>query len=501
MKKKAIICFLFFFSILILNPINANAKTVIKECTYNDSKTQVMIEIYEDYTALAIVDKLNGVAQESEKEIPNWNQMRKYVMESNNATCPKYISTSSDQNIYVSNNKTAAQSLGIASSVVNLSKENLANNDNETEIFQCQYTYKSSTANVNFTYHIFSSDVLGYAFSDKEDLAKDGHLWYHGADFKKVFLKAAKTEDGNYTCPTLSIEKTETSITVFPKERYQEECAGECQSLKASKITLSEEAKKNSLSSKKIVSSCVGSAIGAYNSRRYFFPYFRIYSDGSREWSIDGKNYGSVNTSWKVNVGNEHTAKISINDSLISKIYQDKKVVCPEEIYRCVTETGNKKYNYELSVSSGVCSKNELGAADGQAFGSTSYGGSLGDPEDTTTEEGITQEDMQEWLEGYDGDVECNSLLGDVNNPDSVAWLLQKMLNYIKLLGPLLVLVLSSVDFAKSIIVSDEESMKKAQKRLGIRLVLAIALFFLPDLVNTLLTIFGITTDQTCGLN
>ena len=108
---------------------------------------------------------------------------------------------------------------------------------------------------------------------------------------------------------------------------------------------------------------------------------------------------------------------------------------------------------------------------------------------------------MQEWLEGYDGDVECNSLLGDVNNPDSVAWLLQKMLNYIKLLGPLLVLVLSSVDFAKSIIVSDEESMKKAQKRLGIRLVLAIALFFLPDLVNTLLTIFGITTDQTCGLN
>ena len=75
------------------------------------------------------------------------------------------------------------------------------------------------------------------------------------------------------------------------------------------------------------------------------------------------------------------------------------------------------------------------------------------------------------------------------------------MLNYIKLLGPLLVLVLSSVDFAKSIIVSDEESMKKAQKRLGIRLVLAIALFFLPDLVNTLLTIFGITTDQTCGLN
>lgn len=501
MKKKAVICFLLFFSIVLLKPINANAKTAIKECTYNNSKNQITIEIYEDYTSLAIIDKINGVIKQSEKEIQNWDQMRNYVMESNNASCPKYISTSSDQNIYVSNNKNAAQSLGIESTVVNLSKEELQNSKNSTEILQCQYTYKNGNSEVDLIYHIFSDDVLGYAFSDKEDLANDGHIWYHGADFKKIFLKAAKTEDGNYTCPTLSTETLASSVTVFPKERYKEECEGECKTLKASKIKLSEEAKNNSFSSKKIISSCVGPAIGAYNSQRYFFPYFRLYSDGSKEWSIDGKNYNSVNTTWEVNVGSAHTAKIAINNSLISEIYQDKKVVCPEEIYRCVTETGNRKYNYELSTSGGVCSKNELGATDGQAFGSTSYGGALGDPEEDSADGGLTQEDMSEWLEGYDGDVECNSLLGDVNNPDSVAWLLQKMLNYIKLLGPLLVLVLSSVDFAKSIIVSDEESMKKAQKRLGIRLVLAIALFFLPDLVNTLLTIFGITTSQTCGLN
>ena len=47
---------------------------------------------------------------------------------------------------------------------------------------------------------------------------------------------------------------------------------------------------------------------------------------------------------------------------------------------------------------------------------------------------------------------------------------------------------------------NDDDSMKKAQKKLMIRLILAVALFLVPTLVTVLLNIFGITTNETCGL-
>lgn len=99
----------------------------------------------------------------------------------------------------------------------------------------------------------------------------------------------------------------------------------------------------------------------------------------------------------------------------------------------------------------------------------------------------------------YDPDLKCEGLLGDpVNDPDSVAWFLVKILNYLKLLGPLMVLVLSSLDFAKAILTSDDESMKKAQSNLITRLLLAAALFVLPVLIEVLLDVFGFTPSDFC---
>ena len=92
-----------------------------------------------------------------------------------------------------------------------------------------------------------------------------------------------------------------------------------------------------------------------------------------------------------------------------------------------------------------------------------------------------------------------NAALGDVNDPDSVAWLLQKLLNYIKILGPFLVLIYSSIDFIKSIVTSDDESLKKATKNLSMRLILALALFLIPVFVSVMLNIVGLTSDL-CGL-
>lgn len=93
-----------------------------------------------------------------------------------------------------------------------------------------------------------------------------------------------------------------------------------------------------------------------------------------------------------------------------------------------------------------------------------------------------------------------NSILGDVDCEDSVAWLVQQILNYIKIIGPILVVLLSSVDFIKVIVKSDDEAMAKAQKKLIMRLILAVLLFLIPTLVQTVLQIFGITGSSTAGL-
>ena len=96
--------------------------------------------------------------------------------------------------------------------------------------------------------------------------------------------------------------------------------------------------------------------------------------------------------------------------------------------------------------------------------------------------------------------MSCDGALGNPSDENSVAWLLQQILNFIKVVGPLLVVVLSSVDFAKVIIKSDDDSMAKAQKKLGMRLILAASLFFIPTIVQVLLDVFGLVSDPTCGI-
>jgi len=95
---------------------------------------------------------------------------------------------------------------------------------------------------------------------------------------------------------------------------------------------------------------------------------------------------------------------------------------------------------------------------------------------------------------------DCDSILGSINDEESVAWLINLVFTYLKFLGPILVLVLSTVDYIKAIVYSDDDNMRKTQKKLITRLLLIGILFFLPDLVTLLLEVFGIVSSATCGI-
>ena len=112
-------------------------------------------------------------------------------------------------------------------------------------------------------------------------------------------------------------------------------------------------------------------------------------------------------------------------------------------------------------------------------------------------------DDINDIIDDGDQQQDCtgaNSIFGDPNDPISVAWLIQLMLNIIKVAGPILVILLSSIDFIRVIVKSDDEAMAKAQKKLIMRLILAVLLFLIPVIVQVLLGIFGITSDPTCGI-
>lgn len=112
---------------------------------------------------------------------------------------------------------------------------------------------------------------------------------------------------------------------------------------------------------------------------------------------------------------------------------------------------------------------------------------------------------INDLMDDYDEDAyqSCDgndSVLGNPKDPDSVAWLLDQILTYSTIAGMLLVVVLSSIDFLTVIVKSDDESMNKAAKKFGLRLVFAILLFFVPSITNAILDIFGLTSQSTCGL-
>ena len=108
---------------------------------------------------------------------------------------------------------------------------------------------------------------------------------------------------------------------------------------------------------------------------------------------------------------------------------------------------------------------------------------------------------INSWMNDYNtDDGSCASLLGDPSNPKSVAWLVVTVLNYFRVIGPLLVIVLSGVDYIKAIVNSDDDAMKKTSNRLIRRLILAALLFLIPTIVELLLKIFNVVSDPLCGM-
>ena len=99
---------------------------------------------------------------------------------------------------------------------------------------------------------------------------------------------------------------------------------------------------------------------------------------------------------------------------------------------------------------------------------------------------------------------DCQVLFGDPNNPDSLRYLINEILMYPKIIVPILLILLGTLDFAKAVISSKEDEMKKAQSKFITRIIAAVGVFFVPALVDLIMQLADIVWEGTgfysCGL-
>lgn len=165
------------------------------------------------------------------------------------------------------------------------------------------------------------------------------------------------------------------------------------------------------------------------------------------------------------------------------KFYSNKKFTCPKYIYTKSDTYGKEGTNFKTTVY-------DTGGENDTNRSTIDSNGNVVNKNYTNnaTLDGLNQK--------YDS---CSQLI-DTETEGSFGWLLQKLLNYIKIAGPILVVLLSALDFIKAIASSEEDAFKKAQSRLVVRLVAALALFLVPTFVELLLGLINGINDPTCGL-
>jgi len=80
---------------------------------------------------------------------------------------------------------------------------------------------------------------------------------------------------------------------------------------------------------------------------------------------------------------------------------------------------------------------------------------------------------------------------------------MQLILNYIRIAGIVLTVVLSTIDYTKTVFSSDDKSNEKANKRFSTRLIVLALLFLIPSVLTFVLKLFNIQgtgENGTCGI-
>ena len=116
-----------------------------------------------------------------------------------------------------------------------------------------------------------------------------------------------------------------------------------------------------------------------------------------------------------------------------------------------------------------------------------------------TTDNNVVKIDQKYTIDGVDtsnNQISCAELFDQ-----ELINLINEVLAYPRIIVPIIIVVLGSLDFFKAVTAGKEDEMKKAQKKFIKRLVMGIAVFLVPTFINAIMHLANsIWTYTTCSL-
>lgn len=88
--------------------------------------------------------------------------------------------------------------------------------------------------------------------------------------------------------------------------------------------------------------------------------------------------------------------------------------------------------------------------------------------------------------------ADFDAIFGDKNDPNSLRSLIDTILGYVRIIVPILVILLGTLDFAKAVIAGKEDNIKKYQTDFIKRVIIGVAVFFVPLLVDLVMDLADI---------
>ncbi len=185
--------------------------------------------------------------------------------------------------------------------------------------------------------------------------------------------------------------------------------------------------------------------------------------------TINSGNNNSLSGTCDVYLSTSCRVAIDVQD----RFYSNNTFTCPEYIYARIEAGGRDLTNYTYTIY------DVGGESDEDRSG----------PENNEQD----WEELGDALttENFNQPIGCDDIFSQEEG--DLGWLLNLILGYIRVIGPILVVLLSAIDFIKAVLGTDEKAMKEAQSKLVIRLICAVALFLVPTLVQVLLSFINQT--------
>lgn len=158
------------------------------------------------------------------------------------------------------------------------------------------------------------------------------------------------------------------------------------------------------------------------------------------------------------------------------------EINCPSKLYLDKTFVG-VRINVHISFD-----ENKLGFDQITPMVLTSVNGNKVDNE---FNDGIV-----DW--GDKAEVNCDGIIGQ-----EMLDFLNKIFRWIQIIAPIFVIIMGGIEFAGAILQDDKDALKKASSKFIKRLIIAVALFFIPLIMSWLLQIFNEVTGGStsiCGI-